>query len=38
MREDVMVQRDVRDEVVYLRAAGLDLGKRFLLGVRAGSG
>jgi transposase len=26
-----MVKRDVRDEVVYLRAAGLDLGKRFLL-------
>jgi transposase len=26
-----MARQDVKDEVIYLRAAGLDLGKRFLL-------
>lgn len=26
-----MARQDVKDEVLYLRAAGLDLGKRFLL-------
>ncbi|CUU55751.1 hypothetical protein Ga0074812_1061, partial [Parafrankia irregularis] len=24
-------RQDVKDEVIYLRAAGLDLGKRFLV-------